>query len=104
MMVNTQQPAFLLFYVEPQLCLRRDIIQIRVQIVFILAVTLLTGLIFACGFDGAVMVLAPEFTWGKIPYAVFKSLVSGAAAGYAAFYGMVFFSAKFQTASSEAEV
>lgn len=74
------------------------------SIVFIIAVTLLTGLIFACGFGGAVMVLAPEFTWGKVPYVVFKSIVSGAAAGYAAFHGMVFFSAKIQTASSEAEI
>lgn len=74
------------------------------SIIFIAVVTLLTVLIFACGFGGVVMVLVPEYTWGKIHYAVFKSLVSGAAAGYAAFHGMVFFSAKFQTASLEAEI
>lgn len=72
------------------------------SIVFIIVFALLTVLIFACGIGGAVQFLAPELTWSKIPYSILKSLVSGMAAGYAAFHGIVFFSAKFQSASPEA--
>ena len=68
------------------------------SIVFIVVITVLAVLIFACGVGGALVYFAPEYVFGKVIYTALKSIVSGLAAAYAAFHGIIFFSAKFQAA------
>lgn len=68
------------------------------SIVFILAITVLDFILFACAPVGLFAVVAPEFYFAKLVSIALRTVLSGLAAGYATFHGIIFFCAKFQAA------
>ena len=67
-------------------------------IAFVITTGVLAFLLFACAPIGIFAVVSPEVYFAKFVNIALKSLLSGFAAGYATFHGIVFFCAKFQAA------
>lgn len=68
------------------------------SIVFIVAVSLLAFILFACAPIGFFAVAVPEIYFAKFVSIALRTILSGCAAAYATFHGIVFFCAKFQAA------
>ncbi|MBQ7875340.1 MAG: hypothetical protein IJ306_09350 [Oscillospiraceae bacterium] len=66
------------------------------NIVFVLAVAVIDFLLFVCVPVGILTIVAPEIYFARFVNIALRSVLSGFAAGYATFHGIVFFCAKFQ--------
>ena len=68
------------------------------SVVFIITIAVIAFVLFACAPVGLFAVVAPEFYFAKFVSIALRTVLSGLAAGYATFHGIVFFCAKFQAA------